>query len=343
MARRDLIVVGGSAGAHAALRSILARLPVDLPAAVLVVTHLAPGPRSALADMLATSSALPVVTAVDGERVRPGRVYVAIPDRHLLIGAGDVMRFSAGPRENRVRPAVDTLFRAAARWAGPRVIGVVLSGSLDDGAAGLAAVVEQGGAALIQDPREARFPGMPAAALAAVPSAAVAPATDLARLITQCAGQPAAEAGEADEALIWETDMIADGRTDAGQPQEPIALGCPECRGGMYEVRTGRAVHYVCHVGHSWSPESFVAASDDGIEEALWTAVSAMQEKITVLRGLAAHAERTGDHDRHRIYRSEAERVHRDSELVRRRVLGAGRHGQETGRAPADRSVLDPD
>ena len=276
MARRDLIVVGGSAGAHAALLEILARLPVDLPAAVLVATHQAPGPRSALADMLAKESALPVVAAVDGEPVRLGQVHVAVPDRHLLIGAGGVLRLGVGPRENRVRPAVNPLFRAAARWAGSRVAGVVLSGSLDDGAAGLAAVAQRGGMALVQDPAEARFPGMLRAALAAVPTKFT---------------------------------------------RRPVALGCPECRGGMYEVRTGRAVHYVCHVGHSWSPRSFVAASDDAIEAALWTAISVMQEKIAILGELAAQAERAGDRDRHRSYRAEAERVGRDAEVLGRRML----------------------
>ncbi|WP_328475607.1 chemotaxis protein CheB [Actinoplanes sp. NBC_00393] len=333
MARRDLIVIGGSAGAHAALRTLLARLPADLPAAVLVVTHMAPGARSALAEMLAKESALPVITAADGEKVRPGHVHVAVPDRHLVIGAGDVLRLSAGPRENRARPAVDALFRAAARWCGSRVAGVVLSGSLDDGAAGLAAVVQHGGMAFVQEPREARFPGMPTAALAAVPSATAAPAAELARLIGKVAGQPVEDVGAADEVLIWETDMIADGRTEADRPGDPVALGCPECGGGMYRVRTGRAVHYVCHVGHSWSPGAFVAASDDGIETALWTAVSAMQEKVTILLELAMQAERSGDQKGRQVYRAEADRVGRDAELVRTRVLG---DKPQSGQPPVD-------
>ncbi|GIF14995.1 chemotaxis protein CheB [Actinoplanes teichomyceticus] len=334
MARRDLIVIGGSAGAHAALQKLLARLPVDLPAAVLIVTHLAPGARSALADVLAKQSVLPVAAAADGETARPGRVYVAVPDHHLVLGAGDVLRLSAGPRQNRVRPAVDALFRAAARWGGARVAGVVLSGSLDDGAAGLAAVVQQGGAALVQDPEEARFPGMPRAALAAVPSAVVAPAGQLGKLLTELAGRPVGAGGPPDEDLIWETDMAAEGRTAVGLPQRPVALGCPDCRGGMYEVRTGRAVHYVCHVGHSWSPESFVVASDDGIEQALWTAVSAMQEKVTMLGELAVGAERAGDRDRCEGYRTEADRVRRDAALVQHRMLGAGQPAPESQRPP---------
>ncbi|MFC7533289.1 chemotaxis protein CheB [Actinoplanes sp. GCM10030250] len=319
MSRRDVVVIGGSAGVHAALRKLLSRLPADLPAAVLVVTHLPPGARSTLAETLAKDSVLPVVTATDGERLRAGRVYVAVPDRHLVIGANDVLRLSTGPRENRARPAVDALFRAAARWCGPRVVGVVLSGSLDDGAAGLAAVAAHGGAALVQDPVEARFAGMPQAALVAVPSAVAAPAAELARLIALRAGQQVDDAEEPDEALIWETDMVADGRTDAGHPQRPAALGCPECGGGMYEVRTGAAVHYVCHVGHSWSPQAFIAASDDGIEEALWTAISAMEEKATVLRDQAA---RVGGIE----YEAELERVRRSITVLRGQLVGESDH-----------------
>lgn len=321
MQRRDLIAIGGSAGAHTALRKLLARLPADLPAAVLVVTHLAPEARSALAQILTKDGALPVAAATDGEQAKPGHVYVAVPDRHLLIGADDRLRLTAGPRENRVRPAVDSLFRAAARWCGPRVIGAVLSGSLDDGAAGLAAIAQRGGTALVQDPGEALFPGMPTAALAAVPSAVAAPAADLARLIGELAGQPVDDSAAPDDALIWETDMIANGHAGGDTPGKPIGLGCPECGGGMYEIRTGRAAHYACHVGHSWSPQSFVAAKDNGIEEALWTAVSAMQEKVTILLSLAANAENAGERETGRDYRDRADRVRRDAERIRRHIL----------------------
>lgn len=318
MVRRDLIVIGGSAGAHAALRTVLAGLPADLPAAVLVVTHLSPAHRSILAEVLAKESALPVAPAADGLPARPGHVYVAVPNRHLLIGPDDVLRLSSGPRENRTRPAVNALFRSAARWAGPRVTGVVLSGTLDDGAAGLAAITTRGGAALVQDPGDARFSGMPRAAIAAVPSAVVAPAVRLAELLGERAGERVRVAGTPDDALIWETDMIGEGHTDVHDPGRPVALGCPECGGGMREIHTGRAVHYVCHVGHSWSPQAFVAASDDGIEEALWTAVSSMQEKVAVLGEMA---ERAPDEEIRREHRAEADRVRRAIDLLREHLM----------------------
>ncbi|GAA0462621.1 chemotaxis protein-glutamate methylesterase [Paractinoplanes deccanensis] len=301
---------------------MLPLLPADLPAAVLVVLHLAPELPSMLARVLGRDCALPVVPAADGLPIEAGRVYVGVPNRHLVVDQGDLIALRNGPRENRVRPAVDALFRSAARWAGPRVIGVVLSGGLDDGAAGLAAIAEQGGVALVQDPQDARFAGMPSAALAAVPAAEAAPATGLAKLVASHAGRPVAPWDAPDDSLIWETDMMKDGRSAIAQPGTPVGLGCPECGGGMREVRNGQAIHYVCHVGHSWSPQSFLAASDEGIEEALWTAISAMQEKAAVLGELATRADEAGDAETGRAHREQAERVARSAEVIRGHIDG---------------------
>ncbi|MFD1372745.1 chemotaxis protein CheB [Actinoplanes sichuanensis] len=158
MTRRDVVVIGGSAGSHKPLLQVLARLPADLPAALLIVLHMASGARIGPARSLASSCALPVRSAVDGVRLDPGCVHVAVPDRHLIVDEGDVLRLSDGPRQNRVRPAADALFRSAARWCGPRVVGVVLSRSLDDGAAGLAAIVAVGGSPWYRIPRRPGFP-----------------------------------------------------------------------------------------------------------------------------------------------------------------------------------------
>ncbi|MEU4560442.1 chemotaxis protein CheB [Actinoplanes sp. NPDC023936] len=320
MMHRDVIVIGGSAGSHKPLAQALARLPPDLPAVVLVALHVGPGSRATLADSLAASCALPVLSAADGARLEPGRVHVAVPDRHLIVDEGDVLRLSDGPRQNRVRPAVDALFRSAARWCGPRVLGVVLSGSLDDGAAGLAAITADGGIGLVQDPADARFPGMPTAALRVVPDAMTVPATDLGDTIAKIAGEPIIAEGRPPEPLIWETDMIAYGASDTADRGQPIALGCPECTGGMYVVRTGRAAHYVCHVGHSYSPESLLAVRDDSIEEAVWTAVSALEEKVMILEELVGQAKAAGDALAARAHRAEAERAGRAAAVLREHV-----------------------
>jgi two-component system chemotaxis response regulator CheB len=320
--RRDIVAIGASAGGLQALRQLVAYLPADLPAAVLVSTHLAPTVPSNVAAILGKAGQLPAVAATDGMPIVPGRIYAAVPDRHLIVDAEDVLRLGRGPRENRVRPAVDALFRSAARWCGPRVTGVVLSGSLDDGAAGLAAIVDCGGAALVQEPRDAMFDGMPRAALRAVPGATALPAAQLARKIIEWAGRPVRPTADGPkEALIWETDMIREARSELPQGGAPVGLGCPECGGGMNAVTTGNSVHYVCHAGHSYSPETFVAARQEGIEAALWTALSAMQEKATVLRELGDRAARAGDEPAHRRHHDAAAEVGRAADLLREHLF----------------------
>lgn len=316
------MVVGASAGGLKALRNLVAYLPPDLAATVLVTTHLSPAGPSRLAATLTKAGPLPAVEAADGMPLDRGLIVTAVPDRHLVVGEHDRLRLIRGPRENRVRPAVDTLFRSAARWCGPRVIGVVLSGSLDDGAAGLATIAECGGAALVQQPQEATFDGMPLAALAAVPSAEAFPVSQLARRITELAGRPVRSiATEPPEGLIWETDMIRDGSSKSSPGGRPAGLGCPECGGGMTSVANGRAVHYVCHVGHSFSPETYLAARDENIESAAWTVVSAMQEKASVREDLADLAARSGDADGQGRHGAAAQRIRNAAQLIREQLL----------------------
>lgn len=160
---RDVIVIGASSGGIDALRTIASQLPADLPAAICVVIHVAPESPGSLHELFTRSSKVPTSTASDGESLKPGHIYFAPPDHHLLIGPG-TLRLTRGPKENRFRPAIDTLFRSAAQAYGPKVVGVVLSGDLDDGTAGLLAVKEFGGIAVVQDPEEALFPSMPRSA-----------------------------------------------------------------------------------------------------------------------------------------------------------------------------------
>ena len=316
------MVVGASAGGLKALRQLVAYLPADLPAAVLVTTHLAPTVPSKVAAVLRKAGSLPAATVADGTPIKPGRIYTAMPDRHLVVDDGDVLRLSRGPRENRVRPAVDALFRSAARWCGPRVVGVVLSGSLDDGAAGLAAIVECGGVALVQDPADAMFDGMPRAALRAVPGAEVGTPAQLARKIIEWAGRPVRPTADGPaEALIWETDMVREARSQLPTGGDPVGLGCPECGGGLNAVVTGNAVHYVCHVGHSYSPESFLAGRQESIETALWTALSALQEKVIVLQRLADQAEQAGDAAAADDHQERAAAAARSAEVLRTQLL----------------------
>jgi two-component system, chemotaxis family, protein-glutamate methylesterase/glutaminase len=286
-----LVVVGGSAGAWDALREILAGLPADLPAPVLVALHLAPGGGSRLPKYLDASGPLSARHARHGEPLQAGSILVAPPDRHLVVHDG-VVHLSRGPRENRHRPAVDALFNSAARWRGPDVIGLVLSGALDDGAAGAAAIAAQDGTVIVQDPDEASVSGMPRAAVRAVRRARVSPLRDIAPLLKDLVAQPPAppERPAVDEFTRWESDNVdsTSVQSQAGIDGTPVPLSCPDCNGGMFEVGGAeRPPHYVCHVGHSWSPQTLMQAQRQASEASLYGAAAKLLEEATVVRRLA--------------------------------------------------------
>ncbi|MCO8276882.1 chemotaxis protein CheB [Actinoplanes sp. TRM 88003] len=318
--QRDLVLLGGSAGAIEVLPRILGGLPADLRAAVLVVVHTSAHDPSGLVRVLSRSGPLPVSAAENEAPIEPGHVYVAVPGRHLLVRDG-MMLVSAGPKQNRVRPSVDALFRSAARWRGPRAVAVQLSGSLDDGAVGLAAVSTAGGACIVQDPDDARHSGMPRAALAVVPDAKTLPGRDIAAGIQALLSErvePSRFRPDAD--LITETDMaekFTKGLTDR-RPGRPAALSCPDCTGGMNVVETGGVVHYTCHTGHIWSPQTLLEAQQDKVEGALWTALSILEEQARVFDVLAgSHNDpATGVAGRHQ--RAAAEEVRKAAEVIRK-------------------------
>ncbi|MBU2668915.1 chemotaxis protein CheB [Actinoplanes bogorensis] len=317
---RELVVLGGSAGSVEAMRSVVAGLPADLAAAVLVVLHVPERGASSLASILDRSGPLPAAPAEHGAELHPSRIHVAVPGRHLLVRDGQML-LSGAPRQNRARPSIDALFRSAARWRGPHTVAVLLSGNLDDGAVGLAAVDAAGGACLVQDPGEAPHPGMPSAALAVVPHAERLPAADLAHRIEKLVSERPEPAGSTpDRDLIAETEMAENNTLiPAGrQPGHPAALSCPDCTGGMNAVVTGRAVHYTCHIGHIWSPLTLLAAQQDKIEEGLWTALSILEEQARVYDDLSARHQRgPGGVDR-KHQRAAAEEMRAAAEVIRK-------------------------
>lgn len=291
-------MIGGSAGALDGVREIVAGLPSSFPATVLVVLHLAPGAPSRLPAILDAAGPLPARHARHGERLPEGVVLVATPDRHLVVHE-DVVHLSRGPRENRHRPAVDALFNSAARWHGPEVVGVVLSGALDDGAAGAAAIAAQDGTVIVQDPDEAKVSGMPSAAAASVRRALVTPVSEIPALLERLvAGTPDGPPSPPAPLLEWESGNVDPSRSSVRPaiPGSPAALGCPDCHGGMLESETADGVpHYICHVGHSWSPESLMAAQHEASESALYGAAAKLVEEAIVLRQFADRGRGDGD------------------------------------------------
>ncbi|MGY1601482.1 chemotaxis protein CheB [Geodermatophilus sp. SYSU D00815] len=289
-----VVVIGASAGGIEALQQVVAALPADLPAAVLVVVHVQPSSESVLPRVLSRVGALPARHPREGDRLEAGEILVAPPDRHMVVRDSRV-HLSSGPRQNRQRPAVDALFRSAATAYGPGVVAVVLSGALDDGAVGAAVVAANDGTVLVQEPSEARVSSMPRAALRAVrraralPSAELGPAVDdFVRRPDPADPVPRVQEGR----LPMPTGPTA--TTDLGVP---AALGCPECQGGMYESVPDGTVTYTCHVGHTWSAQTLLDAQRQAVEGAVYNAASKLMEIAAVHRRLAELAERRGDGD----------------------------------------------
>jgi two-component system chemotaxis response regulator CheB len=277
---RHVVGIGASAGGVEALTGLVRELPDDLPAAVLVVLHVSPAGTSVLPLILDRAGPLPCATAEDGEPLRPGRIYVAPPDRHLLVDGGHV-QVAVGPRENGHRPAVDPLFRSLARF-GPAATGVILSGTRDDGTEGLAAIKEAGGTALVQAPDEAVYDGMVRSALSHVDVDAALPVAELAAEIVRLSGE---------EASPMPTDDPAMGPARA---ESSTRYTCPECGGHLTRQERRELIRYRCEVGHEYGPDSLDGEQATAVEAALWTAIRLLGDRATLLDEMAARAQRAG-------------------------------------------------
>ncbi|HVV09892.1 chemotaxis protein CheB [Amycolatopsis sp.] len=264
---RDLVVVGASAGGVEALRDFVGGLPTGFAASVLVVLHLPASAASALPHILRRCGSLPVQSARNQEPLRHGFVHVAPPDRHLLV-SGEHMELSSGPAENGYRPAIDALFRSAARTRGPRVIGVVLSGLLDDGVAGLAAIKSRGGVAFVQDPEDALYRGMPENVLSRMPVDHVL---------------PAAAMGEALAEYVCEA---------VDEHHELPELPCPSCAGTLSP--RDDEIDYRCDDGHVWTAQTLLERRSRDVEDALWAALRALEEKRDLAQRMTAEAQQHG-------------------------------------------------
>ena len=252
-----VIVVGASAGGVEAVRFLAAALPADFPAAVLVVLHIG-AHRSELPWLLNQAGPLPAVHPEDGDPVRPGRIYVAPPDRHMLVEPGRV-RLTRGPRENWARPAIDPLFRSAARSYGTGAVGVVLTGGLNDGTAGLYEIKRAGGIAVVQDPADAAEPGMPRSALAHVAVDHCLPLARIGGLLVRLATGGAA-GSRPDRARSAPSERQGKGMTAEYKHDRPVAVTCPDCGGALRRTELGTLTRFGCHIGHAYTAEVLVAA-----------------------------------------------------------------------------------
>ena len=287
----DIVVVGASAGGVEALRRMIAVLPDKFPASMFVVLHLPANAHSALPQILERAGPLPVHHATDGEEPMPGVVYVAPPNAHLLLHVERIALLH-GPTENGHRPAIDPLFRSAAAAYGPRVIGVILSGALDDGAAGLLAVSRAGGLTMVQSPEEALYSSMPLSALDAVPVDVVGPVEELGERLADLVRHPAPRmhvvrgTGEDDY-----TERALEGGGALEMRGRPSRFTCPDCGGSLWESVDEGEAKFRCRVGHSWTAVALLDQQAETLEQALWTALRALAERADLARRMRDQAE----------------------------------------------------
>ena len=323
MQPRHLVVVGTSAGGIEALRELVSTLPIDFPAAIAIVLHTSPQSPGIIHDILQRAGRLPAISPTDGQRLERGSVYVAPPDFHLLVEPGRV-RIAKGPRENRFRPAIDPLFRSAAQVFGPNTIGVILTGNLDDGSAGLWTVKQMGGTAIVQDPEDALFPSMPQSALDLVKVDYVVPLSEIPPLLVRLTSLPPREqtfavpdATEVEVKIAKQEDPLAAG---VRRIAELSTFACPECHGVLLEMKEAGRFRFRCHTGHAYSAESLLAEIREQIEVQLWNAIRAMQEGDLLMRALAEHLDDAHPPADASRLRERAEELQQQAETLRQMV-----------------------
>ncbi|GAB3687420.1 chemotaxis protein CheB [Spirosoma flavus] len=289
MAKRDIIVIGTSAGGVYALKELVAVLPADFKASIFVVMHVSAHSPSYLPEILTTAGKLKAIHPKDGEPIQQGHIYIAPPDHHLLIEYDQVI-VKKGPKENRFRPSIDALFRSAAYMHGPRVIGIVLTGLLDDGTSGMWTVKRLGGLTIVQEPDEALYPSMPDSVLNNVEVDHCVSIAEMGSLLNQLIeetvpGRPDVEP-DVRERMEAEVNIAAQ---DSAFEQGIIGMGeltpltCPECNGTLISIKEGKLIRYRCHTGHAFTASTLLAETTKVIEESFWKAVRSLEETVILL------------------------------------------------------------
>ena len=280
-----VVVIGASAGGVEALRELMAKLPEDIQAAVLIVLHIPATGESVLPEILDRAGKLPVERARTGLELRPGRVFVAPADHHLTVSETHV-QLDRGPRVNGHRPAIDPLFTSAASWYGPHAMGVVLSGMLDDGAAGLLRLSQVGAVTVAQDPNEAAYPALPRAAIERGGAQKVLVLDDIADLITTSSDS---------HAMTLREVVAMQGRAEEAADRQLSPFTCPNCHGTLWEITDAGSTQFRCRTGHTFSVDSLVHVSSEALDDALWAGYRALLEQADLCRRMSRRMESVGN------------------------------------------------
>ena len=319
MANRDIVAIGASAGGIEALVHLVRDFPREFPASVLVTVHLPSTRQSVLDGILSNAGPLPASFAEPNERLRKGRIFIAPGDRHLIV-EDDRLTLGHGPRENNTRPAIDPMMRSIATCCGPRAIGVVLTGTLSDGASGLWAIDQCGGITVVQDPNDAAFPEMPANALNRLQPDHVVTLEAMPRLLASLVLQPAGATMPVPKSIQFEVAVAKGGASktdDMDHIGRRSALACPDCHGVMWEIDEGDLVRYRCHVGHTYTAELMALAIDENLRRALGSALRALEERRTLANRLRRQAEQSRQPNLAASWRQRENDAQREVDLIR--------------------------
>jgi two-component system, chemotaxis family, protein-glutamate methylesterase/glutaminase len=328
MARRDIVVVGASAGGVETLQQLVRTLPASFPASLFVTVHFPAESASVLPKILSRCGPLTALHAADGDAIIQGRIYVAPPDHHLLIHR-DCLALARGPRENGNRPAIDPMFRSAAVAFGERVIGIVLTGTLDDGTAGARAIKRAGGVAIAQDPRDALFSSMPQSAIEHGSVDRVLPVSEMGAAIIELITEEIRDGDvkvSLDDAI--ETEYSA-GELEAvenpqNHPGKPSPYGCPDCGGVLWEIKDGELERFRCRVGHGWTGDALLARQSRELDDALWAALRGLEERASLSRQIAKRWEKRGMEKMAQRFIAQADEAENRARIVRDTLMARG-------------------
>jgi two-component system, chemotaxis family, protein-glutamate methylesterase/glutaminase len=323
MSNRDIIVIGGSAGATGPLKEILGRLPTDIPAAIFIVLHIPAHGIGILSTVAAAAGRLPVREAQSGMIIENGHVYLAAPDHHLLLAENHLM-LGRGPRENMVRPAIDPLFRSAALHYGPRVIGVVLSGLLSDGAAGLSAIKRCGGIALVQDPKDAIADEMPLRALEATTVDLCVAGARIGDVLSDLVREAPSAVLPIPPEIRLEVEIAAGERIGSDNlvpVAHPAALTCPSCGGVLSQLKAGPPLRFRCQVGHAYTADTLAKEQESRVDEALRVALRIIEERAELVQRMAEDGRQSGRRAVAEMYETRSAEYRQYADMIRRVVL----------------------
>ena len=312
MPTHDIIVIGASAGGVTALKELAESLPEGFEGSLFVVLHMPAYSETKLAEILNKAGKLKAVNPRDGETIKPGRIYVAQNDFHLLI-ENDKVLVKKGPKENRFRPSIDALFRSAAASYGSRVVGIVLSGIMNDGTSGLWSIKRQGGLAVIQSPGDAEHPQMPENVLEYVKVDHIVAASQMGALLTQLIEKKTKHKTRisAKEMKMLKMEVVIATRDNAFEigimkMGELVPFTCPECHGALVRLVEGKLVRFRCHTGHAYTASSLLASVTETVEEVLWQGMRGLEEVTMLLNNIADHFKELKDNKATTLFRKKA-------------------------------------